>query len=406
MTTTLAAAIIYDGREKKKATARWVAAVAPLAKEPISNPSAMPRRITVYLEAPPGDGLRSAQDHFSQYIKPILCKSGLDWDFVVGRQQGDVRAVVAERVRRGRRVVEKDLGNPTVQDAPTESDTIEGIRRRNGILEYEGVKGDIIVGRHTWKEYVRGLHEGWLGPIVPPTEPMLEAEAETAALKPSSAEEPSASSGPATEEKPKRPRQLQPYNSPEQYPSSSLPRFIPAELGPSIPIAFPHILGFFNTPTRLYRYLNRRSLADEIGKEVASVCFASYREYRGDIDGYEQADVLEYEENDWVKTVWKDAEDNKPEETKEVQKNVDISRSPPPSKEKIWASPIALDSRIAARMRRFTISPKDEQNARQIVVPEEQVEGWTKGKIRQLVRWGVRTWNGDRILVNVGSLDD
>ena len=34
--------------------------------------------------------------------------------------------------------------------------------------DFRGVKGDIVIGRHTWKEYVRGLHEGWLGPLDPP----------------------------------------------------------------------------------------------------------------------------------------------------------------------------------------------------------------------------------------------
>ncbi|EFX01673.1 tim complex component tim54 [Grosmannia clavigera kw1407] len=365
----------------------------------------MPRRITVYLEAPPGDGLRSAQDHFSQYIKPILCKSGLDWDFVVGRQQGDVRAVVAERVRRARRVVEKDLGNPIAQDAPTAGDAIEEIRRRNGIPDYEGVKGDIIVGRHTWKEYVRGLHEGWLGPLAPPIEPTPMREAETAAVKLPSAEETEAANGSAVEGKPKQPRQLQPYNIPEQYPSSSLPRFIPAELGPSVPISFPHILGFFNTPTRMYRYLNRRSLADDIGRDVASICLASYREYREDTDGYEQAAVLIHEEKNWVKTVWKCAEDDKCKGTREGGNKAHTDLPLSHSKEKIWASPIVLDSRIAARMRRFAIDPEAEQRARQITVPEEQVEGWTKGKLRQLVRWGVRAWKGDQRVINVGDLD-
>lgn len=75
LTTTISTAIIYDKREKKRAIARWTHAVEHLAKEPMHNPSAMPRKLTVYLEAPPGDGLRNAQDHFTEYIKPVLAAS-------------------------------------------------------------------------------------------------------------------------------------------------------------------------------------------------------------------------------------------------------------------------------------------------------------------------------------------
>ncbi|OAA61796.1 Mitochondrial import inner membrane translocase subunit Tim54 [Niveomyces insectorum RCEF 264] len=422
LSSSLAAAIIYDKREKKRATARWVAAVAPLAREPLPNPSAMPRRVTVFLEAPPGDGLRVAQDHFAEYVKPVLASSGLDWDFVVGRRQGDVRAVVAERVRRSRRALERDLGETTAaaaEDAPTDEDVVEAVRQKNGTAEYEGRKGDIIVGRHTWKEYVRGLHEGWLGPLAPPPEPVVEAQVPTtteiegkmeAAVSPSADTEAAPSTTPPPppapeEEKPKGPPpQPRPYNTPDQYPSSPLPRFIPGELGPSAPIPFPHLLGFSSTPTRLWRFLNRRHLADEVGREVAAVCFCTVREYRESIDGYEQERVLAHEERDWIKSVWKE----ETAEKKETPASDGPTRPAPlaPFRENVWTSPVVVDPRIANRMLRFALSPDTEAAGRSIVVPEEAIEGWTKGKLRQLARWGLQKWRNDSKPVNVGNLDD
>ncbi len=53
------------------------------------------------------------------------------------------------------------------------------------------------------------------------------------------------------------------------------------------------------------------------------------------------------------------------------------------------AKPIVMDPRIAERMRRFELSPEDEARASKIVVPEEEVEGWIKGKLRHVYRWGV-----------------
>ncbi|KAF3766808.1 hypothetical protein M406DRAFT_219554, partial [Cryphonectria parasitica EP155] len=378
---TLTGAIIYDRREKRRATARWAHAVSHLAKEPIpgGNPSAMPRKLTIYLEAPPGDGLRVAQDHFREYVKPVLAASGLDWEFRQGRQQGDIRAVVAEEVRKRRRRVEKDIGSADAveegTDLPTDDDFIENFRRQHGIPDYDGVRGDIVIGRHTWKEYIRGLHEGWLGPLKMPLHAQPDPEPEKKRE----------GDGEEQENKTKRPRQPKPYNSVDDYATAHLPLLIPAELAPSAPISFPHILGFLNTPTRFYRFLTRRRLADEIGAEVAAVCFATYRDFRevGDANSsdmdqqWEQQTALVHEEQNWLKSVWKSDTDL-----------VDGSVSPAaPAKEKIWPRPVVLDPRIAMRMRRFELLPEDEQRARAIVVPEEEVEGWIKGSLRSLWRW-------------------
>jgi import inner membrane translocase subunit TIM54 len=395
VSTTIAAAIIYDKREKKRATARWAHAVEHLAKEPIGDPYAMPRKLTIYLSAPPGDGLRTAQDHFTEYVKPILAKSGLDWEFVQGRQQGDVRAVIAERVRKIRRGWEQDLNGAEEEkkdaEVPTNDDILEAIRREKGVREFDGIKGDIVIGRHTWKEYIRGLHEGWLGPLTPPAEPkpLPEPATEISDSDASSTEEklPEAKKPVEEEPKPKRPPQPKPYNTVDDYPASNLPLLMPAELAPAAPIREPHILGFLNTPTRMRRFFNRRALADDIGREVAAVCFSTYREFRETADQeYEQQKELEWEEKDWVKSVWK--EDEK-------KKDADSAEDVEPPKEKIWARPVVLDSRIAMRMRRFELQPEDEARARTIVVPEEEIEGYMKGSVRSLYRWGVKKWQGE-----------
>lgn len=396
LTTTISAAIIYDKREKKRATARWARAVEHLAQEPIGDPSAMPRKLTIYLSAPPGDGLRTAQDHFTEYVKPILARSGLDWEFVQGRRQGDVRAVIAERLRKVRRGWERDVGRAEPEaekkeeDVPTADDIIEAIRKERGIPQYDGVKGDIVIGRHTWKEYIRGLHEGWLGPLTPPPEHQpipsppkdvaAESDGSPAEEKPTEQEK-----KPEEESKPKRPPQPKPYNTVDDYAASSLPIFMPAELTPAAPIREPHILGFLNTPTRMRRFFNRRALADEIGRDVAAVCFNTYREFRETADQeYEQQKELEWEEKDWVKSVWK--------EDKKKRDDGDEDEAPT---EKIWAKPVVLDSRIAMRMRRYEIQPDDEARARIIVVPEEEIEGFMKGSVRQLYRWSVKKWKGE-----------
>ncbi|KAH8886900.1 hypothetical protein GQ53DRAFT_844476 [Thozetella sp. PMI_491] len=376
VTTTVSAAIIYDKREKKRATARWAHAVEHLAKEPLpgTDANAAVRKLTIYLSAPPGDGLRTAQDHFTEYVKPVLAASGLDWDYVQGRREGDVRAVVAERVRKVRRNWEGE--EQSADHIPTDEEFLEAYRKSRGTPEYQGTRGDVVIGRHSWKEYVRGLHEGWLGPLAPPPEP--------AAIEEPPKEGDPAAEKPAEETKPKRPPQPRPHNTPNDYSAESLPLLTPAEFSPSVPIREPHLLGFMNTPTRLVRFFNRRALADEIGREVAAVCLCTYREWKEEASTdasaetqFEQQKALEWEEKDWVKSVWK--EDEKKEGT-----------APSEVQEKIWARPVVVDSRIATRMRRFELQPEDEARARTIVVREEEVEGWIKNSLRHLYRWGAQ----------------
>lgn len=394
ITGAFTSAVIYDKREKKRATAKWRRAVAPLATEPITSANQLPRKLTIYLEAPPGDGLRAAQDHFIEYAKPVLAASGLDWEFVQGRQQGDVRAAVAENVRRSRRAHER----PGEEIPRTDETSLEELRKRMGVPQYEGVKGDIVLGRHTWKEYVRGLHEGWLGPLDPPALPEPEVKPEPEPVvdaNTAEADKPEEEKKKEEEKKPDRPPQPQPYNSPDDYSVASLPPQIPTEFSPSSPIAFPHRLGFRHTFVRLGRFLNRRKLADDIGRDVAAVCFAASREWREADGQYEQQLALHHEESDWPKSVWKD---------EEVKAEAEAAAAPP--KEKIWVSPLVVDSRLMQRMRRFEIRPEDEARAAAVVVPEEEVEGWIKGSLRSVWRWGVQSWNAKPLQPNVGNIDD
>jgi mitochondrial import inner membrane translocase subunit TIM54 len=383
---TFTAAVTYDKREKRRATAKWARAVSHLGKEPMADPNQLPRKLTIFLESPPGDTMRAASEHFLEYVKPILAASGLDWEFVQGRQQGDVRAAVAEKIRRLRKIQER----PDEELLPTEENLIEAVRTKNAVQQWEGIRGDVVIGRHTWKEYIRGLHEGWLGPLDPPivTEPEItpavsEGEGEVEEKK-------------VEEKKPTRPQQPKPYNSVEDYNGSIIPNSIPAEFSPSTAIKFPHVLGFSSTFTRLGRFLNRRALADEIGREVAAVCLGMSREWREGVDlQYEQQGALEWEEKDWPKETWKQEEKPKDDE-----------KPAEPPKEKIWPSSMVFDSRIATRMRRFELDPLEETRVQNIVVPEEEVEGWIKNSIRHLFRWGMEQFKERKKIPNVGNVDE
>lgn len=408
ITGTFTAAVIYDKREKRRAQRKWCKLVEHIAKEPLGRQE-MPRRLTVFLEGPPSDGLRAAQDHFKDYVKPILVASGLDWDFIQGRKEGDVRAELAEKIRNSR----------TPPEQRTEETIVDEVRRRSGIKEFEGVRGDIVIGRHTWKEYVRGLHEGWLGPLTEPSKPSDKSSEETNApekqmestseiirgiasnpttegddaANPEQAPPPTEPE-PKPEEKPTKPPQPAPFITTSEYLSATTPPELPFELGPSTPISFPHILGFLNTPRRLYRFLNRRALADQIGRETAAIILASYRPYHTtstpsaatSFSSDEAEEAPQSKDQDIAQT----AEQQMAlcEEEKEWHKSARVRKEGEP--ERTWLEPIVLDPRIASRMRRFELTAEEEARARSILVPEEEVEGWIKGGMRRLGRMGLQ----------------
>lgn len=337
---TWTAAVVYDRQQKKKIQQKWAKAVSHLAKEPLPS-TALQRKVTIFLSAPPADGLLTAREHYYEYVKPILVESGLDWDAVEGRKEGDVRAGLAERIRKLRQLKGEKSETPVPEDDLEV--LMAGMHERMNVRKVDGVEGDIVIGRNTWKEYIRGLHEGWLGPLDAPkvaeeptpettviqdevTAPQSEhlttdrphgiasipnyaaeqvvkslphgdkpetifdstgASTELDNASPSaplpgieSKSEKKAEEKPKEDDsKPKKPKQPPPFISTSAYSSASPSPSIPAEFAPSVVIPVPHILGFLNTHIRIYRFLTRRYVADEIGRQVAAACFAAYAPY-------------------------------------------------------------------------------------------------------------------------------
>ncbi|KAJ5169566.1 Mitochondrial import inner membrane translocase subunit Tim54 [Penicillium coprophilum] len=380
ITGSFTGALIYDRREKRRVQQKWSELVAHISKETLPVDQ-MRRKMTVYLAAPPGDGLRVARDHFKEYVKPILVAAALDYTVIEGRREGDVRAGTAENIRKQRR----KAGEPSsvVEEVGVEA-VVAATREHIGVTDEPGPKGDLVIGRHTWKEYIRGLHEGWLGPLDPPPPPPEESKE----LTPDTAEDSSAAKPPGLanpeiasidspefseekkdeipepkieepekeeekkEEKPSKPAGPTPaYIYPSEYSSAILPPTIPQSFESSTPVEFPHILGFLNTPIRVYRFLTQRYLAEDVGREVAAILV-----HRPPPRNYEQQTVMETAEKEWHKSAHKREEDEK-------------------VKEREWIDDMVLDQRIASRMQRATLSPEDEARAQRIAEKQEYILG-------------------------------
>ena len=374
----------------------------------------MPRRITIFLAAPPGDGLRVSRDHFHEYIKPILVAGALDWDVVEGRREGEVRAGLAKKIRKLRK-----RNGETSQAEPGEEsqeDLYYEMRKRVGITDWDGVQGDLVLGRHTWKEYIRGLHEGWLGPLdetqpsrpensdlqplaaPSPDAPLPEAStsetpSETLSSSPPPADPPTHES---SSEKPAKPPITPPYIMSSEYASSSGAPTLPTSLPPSLPVALPHLLGFSFIPIRIYRFLTRRHLADSTGASVAALVLASQsRPFSQSTDftsatdpldaspsidnqtesavtqtteTWEQEGVLREEESEWHKSAWKSNEEGD-------------------TGERVWQERMVVDGRIGGRMRLFELESLREEEAAKLDADKGQQEHGYLERVKEWAGW-------------------
>ena len=438
ITSSFTAAILYDRYHKRKAQQKWCRVVSHLAQEPLAA-TQMPRTITVFLSAPPGDGLRAAREHFHEYVKPVLVAGALDWEVIEGRKEGEVRASLAAKIRRLRR--RNGEKGKTEDEVQTVEDRLEEFRRGAQVRGWDGLQGDLILGRHTWKEYIRGLHEGWLGPLdgphnheAPPSDAITTATSpqikeasssqaepsslvassegrfdpvssnETGELTPEVPSDPSSASEELAEKPPSKPSPASPYLLPVNYPTSPLSNTIPARLPPSMALPFPHLLGFLNTPIRVYRFLTRRYLTDHTGQLVATLVLASNtRDYRLEKEFVSSAsldeDASPSSETSGVvetKTAW-EQESVLADEEAEWHKS---ARAPngedSPDLERPWQENMTIDDRVGTRMRTFEL-PDEEKDQRLLRADEEmRVEAREQvGQLQRLLIWfGLRKEGG------------
>lgn len=351
----------------------------------------------------------------------------MDWDVIEGRREGEVRAGLAEKIRKMRIRNGEELIERREED--NEQDAVRTVRKQFGLKEWDGVHGDLVLGRHTWKEYVRGLHEGWLGPLDAPQSSdslQLESSASSsthdAAVSTSPSESLSSDSSPSANDipssepqhesapetpiketpKPKKTSPIPPFLSPAGYATVSQATTIPAQLGPTISLPLPHLLGFLNTPTRMYRYLTRRRLADETGASVAALVLAARsRPYRSSAEfattvgtdeaspstaveeaevvqigqAWEQEAVLREEEAEWHKSAWKPNEEGK-----------DVER--------VWQEKVFVDARIGERMRVFELEDGADARANALLKEKDSHGEGNLVKIQKLLGIGDKEKGG------------
>ncbi|KAG0638250.1 mitochondrial import inner membrane translocase subunit Tim54 [Tuber brumale] len=245
LSTAFASAVYYDRRETKRVQKHWCSVVEHLAREPLPTLE-LPRKVTVYLSAPPGDTITPSREYFREYVKPVFTAAALEFDV------------------EDKKALEK-------------------------------------------------------------------------------------------EENKKKASIPSPHILPQAYNSSPTPRSLPETFDPVGFIPHAHILGFLNTPIRLYRFLNHRKTADLAGRKAAAIALGIYsrpfnlalepnstimtsEDVKGRLEAGREGGEIDHacgreEEAEWPKRVWEEEGTGAGEITEEV----------------------VVDRRIGGRMRRFVL---------------------------------------------------
>lgn len=215
--TTTVSGIVYDKYQQKQIMKQHTALMKHKLNEPVKV-NEMPRKITVFIAPPPSDYLDTSMKIWRRYIKPILFYAGLDYEIVSEEKQGVIRTYVANEMRQLRKnliaagqngktdQVDKIEHDRDLEANDEENDDSGLIFKKNfdykkliGIfyknehiiekVEYDDAKvedsklsgGVICLGRGAYKEYLNGLQEGLLGPLIPSTTTSADHSKETTA---------------------------------------------------------------------------------------------------------------------------------------------------------------------------------------------------------------------------------
>lgn len=374
----------YDKYQQRQIRQKYVEKVEKLGLEQYAS-DRVPRKLSIFIAPPPDDFLESSLVYFRRWIKPILNSAAIDYDIYTENRQGEIRSQVAEKIRQLRR--QKRDEKSASEEAKKEKKTVKsGVDEEELVARHELYKpqdvlglyriftpfqpkrddeendelagGVICVGRGAYKEYISGVHEGLLGPLDAP-EPTPEPEAPTL-VEPEDGtvktlDEKTIETDPKTTPEPEKKEEDEepeipipkPYILPAQYPEAALAPELDMlhtiKNEKNVPVLFEqavyvfpvhNLLGFLNFPKKIYRYFNRRTVAEDFGHRTMAIVDNTTRafEFRDQLQAKE-------EELDWPK--------------KWVEKGK--------TKGSEWVQELEVDERITRRMRVFEVRGKDEE---------------------------------------------
>ncbi|KAI9275484.1 mitochondrial import inner membrane translocase subunit Tim54 [Phascolomyces articulosus] len=282
----------------------------------------MPRKVCVYLMAPPGDSIEKSRAWFREYVKPILVAGAVDYDVKEGQSAGAVESAVCEEIKRLRReeAAAREVMDPSplsTNDNIDLSQEQEGPHKNNPfaplmqdvqkkIKEQNHYDGVIAIGRLAWREVLDGVAKGChadpneQAPKLEEKEQKQEQTEEDKAQFPESSEQSQQQESDLTfNEVPKEEEQIimkDLTDSETPVVSQQVDHFsIPTYISPVMYIPHENIIGWTNIPYRLYRWLTDYTRMESIGQYAVDVVLNEKRPLQ-----VEDLDMGEAEKKYWI----------------------------------------------------------------------------------------------------------
>ncbi|KAF9903919.1 mitochondrial import inner membrane translocase subunit tim54 [Linnemannia zychae] len=258
----------------------------------------MPRKVTVYITAPPGDGIHKTRHYFKAFVKPVFDAAAVDYEVKEGLTEGQIQAMVAADVRQKRRVAAGKISalSEAEQNAP--------------IVPLKSVSdGVVVLGRIALAEVLQGYNDGCLQSLDDP-EPVVVAEkveevsikdeaaslvteatgsVESAVDKSEGATSTEVAAATTAEESAKETKSKDTEKKAEEKPAPipipqdeayfSVP---PSGLEPIGYIPFKNLTGFRNFHKKIFALFNSYDCVEYAGASVMKVAFAETKEMEKD----------------------------------------------------------------------------------------------------------------------------
>ncbi|CAG8434637.1 12368_t:CDS:2 [Ambispora gerdemannii] len=221
--TVLGGLLYRDNYLSSCGKTRVQAKVAHIANQPLAV-NELPRKVTVCLAPPGGDGIHKTRIHFREYVKPVLVAAALDYDVLEGTRPGQLRSLVRDSIIKQRKLkaaesIATETATSTFSSLSEPKVSSSSSTNTDEIQENNGGGGVIVIG-------------------------------------------PSSSS----------PSSLSP--------PTSLPDFsIPEKHEPIGYIHFYNRIGWMNIPLRMYHAFNSHENFDLAGEETVKVALGDTREF-------------------------------------------------------------------------------------------------------------------------------
>ncbi|KAI8390330.1 inner membrane protein import complex subunit Tim54-domain-containing protein [Blakeslea trispora] len=251
--------LVYTSKKHSEESRNKLAQRVSFLAERPCDVNETPRKVLVYISAPPGDSLEKSRNWFREYVKPVLVAGAIDYEVKEAKTEGQIESSIMQDIIQLRR-------QSSQQHKEDESETLISTRKpfpspvlkktsqedkEERLPEYDGI---LAIGRNAYREVLSGLSKGC------DADPNKVEKVEVVAQE--------ANSDQTKEDQPLE-QDVAVVDQIEQ--EDSVDHFsLPPKFSPVMYIPHVNIIGWSNIPYRLYMWYADYKRIEDVGSYVVA----------------------------------------------------------------------------------------------------------------------------------------